>query len=349
MHTLQFDENKCLNCQSRDCLMKCQYIEIDRNRAQEEILKMARGGDSFVLHECVTCYGCEEYCPMGNHPFYLIVERQEAFDVPPVPRPLVRRAVNLGLPFRGEPGIKEINGPVLNMAAFSDLMPLIQGRLFEGLPVISTDGRKMFHYFCQLMYLHYAKSSVIKERLPGVIGTIMSHKPAEVICFHDECYGAYTSYCPSVGIDVPFTPVHFFEYLYNRLEELKDIIRPVNLKVAYQRPCSSRLSPDKHRFVREIFQSIGANEVGREFVDENALCCGGTIQGQRREGSRKRAAAIQKKNVEDMKKAGAQVCVFNCPACLQTLGGMTAREGIRPVYMSDLCRLAIGETPTGWR
>jgi len=49
-----------------------------------------------------------------------------------------------------------------------------------------------------------------------------------------------------------------------------------------------------------------------------------------------------------MKKAGAEVCVFNCPACLQTLGGMVAREGIRPVHMSDLCRFAIGETPAGW-
>jgi hypothetical protein len=349
MYALQFDETKCLDCHDQDCLTKCQYIEIDHNRVREEMLKMARGEDSFVLRECVTCYGCEEYCPMGNHPFFLIVERQEALGIPPVPGPLVQRAVNLGLPFRGEPEITQMNGPVLNMAAFSELTPLIQGRLFEGLPVISTDGRKMFHYFCQLMYLHYGKSSVIKERLPGIIDTIARHKPTEVICFHDECYGTYTSYCPAVGIDVPFTPVHFFEYLYKRLMELKHLIKPVGLNVAYQRPCSSRLSPEKHRFVGEIFRLIGAREVEREFVGENALCCGGTIQGQRRQGSRKRAAAIQDKNIDDMKKAGAEVCVFNCPACLQTLGGMLAREGIRPVYMSDLCRLAIGETPAGWR
>ncbi len=349
MYALQFDENKCLNCRGQDCLMKCQYIEIGRDRAREEILKIARKEDSFVLRECVTCYACEEYCPMGNHPFYLIVERQEELGITPVPGPLVQRAVNMGLPFRGEPEIGEINGPVLNMAAFSELTPLIQGKLFEGLPVISTDGRKMFHYFCQLMYLHYAKSSVIKERLPGVIATIMRHRPTEVICFHDECYGTYVSYCPSVGIDVPFTPVHFFEYLYRRLNELKDLIRPVDLKVAYQRPCSSRLSPGMYGFVGKIFRLIGANEVEREFTGENALCCGGPVQGQKREGSRKRAAALQKKNIEDMKKAGAEICVFNCPACLQTLGGMTAREGIRPVHMSDLCRFAIGEIPAGWR
>jgi hypothetical protein len=136
-------------------------------------------------------------------------------------------------------------------------MDLIQGRLFEGLTVISTDGRKMFHYFCQLMYLHYARSSVIKERLPGIIDTISRHKPTKVICFHDECYGTYTSYCSAVGIDVPFKPVHFYDFLYRRLTELKDTIRPVNLKVAYQRPCSSSLSPDKHHFVRDIFELVG--------------------------------------------------------------------------------------------
>lgn len=349
MNTFLFDEDKCMHCHGQDCLTKCQYIEIAGGEARKEILKIAGGEDSFVLHECVTCYGCEEYCPMGNHPFYLIVERQEALGINPVPRPLVQRAVNLGLPFRGEPVISEVNGPVLNMAAFSELTPLIKGRLFEGLTVISTDSRKMFHYFCQLMYLHYAKSSVIKERLPGIIDTITRHRPTEVICFHDECYGTYASYCSSVGIDVSFTPVHFFEYLYNRLKKLKDLIKPVNLRVAYQRPCSSRLSPDKHRFVGEIFKLIGAEEASREFTNENSLCCAGTIQGQRKDGSRKRAAALQKKNVEDMVKAGAEVCIFNCPACFQTLGRLVSREGIKPLYMSDLCRLSIGEKPVGWR
>jgi len=324
-------------------------MDIDRDTAKREILKIAHSEDSYVLHDCVTCYACEEYCPAHNHPFYLIAEKQEELDFPPLPRPLIQRGINIGVPFRGEPEINEVEGRVLNMGAFADHMYLIQGKLFESLPVISTDPRKMFHYFCQLMYLHYARTSVIKERLPKIIETIAKHKVTEVIFFHDECYGTYTSYCPAVGIDVPFKPVHFFEFLYNRLNELKNEIKLVDLKVAYQRPCSSRLSSDKLHFVADIFNLIGADYVRREYVDENALCCGGTIQGQRREGSRKRAAEVQKRNIEDMKNAGAEVCVFNCPACYQTLGEMVARNGIRPIFMSDLCRLAIGEQPAGWR
>jgi Fe-S oxidoreductase len=349
MYKLEFNTDECSMCATQDCLTKCQYLDIDSDTAKNEISKIANGEASFVLRDCVTCYACEEYCPVDNHPFYLIVEKQEELDVFPLPRPLTQRGIQLGIPFRGEPVIEELHGRVLNMGAFSDLMGRIQGKLFEGLPVISTDPRKMFHYFCQLMYLHYGKSSIIKERLPGIIQTIAKHKAAEVICFHDECFGTYSSYCPAVGIDVPFKPIHFFEFLFDRLNKLKNEIKPVNLKVAYQRPCSSRLSSDKHHFAKDIFELIGAEVVEREYVDENALCCGGTIQGQRREGSRKRAVQVQKMNVKDMKDAGAQLCVFNCPACYTTLANLVAQNGMRPVFMSDLCRLAIGEKPAGWR
>ncbi len=349
MYTLKFDEQKCLRCPTHACLTKCRYMDIDKDSAREEILKIARGEDSFVLHDCVTCYACEEYCPMNNHPFYLIVQRQEELNVPPLPRPLIQRGINMGVPFRGDPIIEEVNGKALLMGAFSDHMFLIQGRLFEGLPVISSDPRKMFHYFCQLMYLHYSRISVINERLPKIIDTISMHNVTEVVCFHDECYGAYSSYCPAMGIDVPFKPIHLFEFLYHRLLELKDQIRDVNLRVAYQRPCSARLSPDKHHFVEDIFRLIGAEPVPRKYSGEDALCCGGAIEGQRREGSRKRALDIQRRNISDMADAGAEVCVFNCPACFHTMEHSVAQKGIKPVYMSDLCRLAIGERPAGWR
>ncbi|MFC1916567.1 heterodisulfide reductase-related iron-sulfur binding cluster [Chloroflexota bacterium] len=349
MFELRFDENKCLACQTCDCLTKCQYMDIDKDTAKTEMRKIINGEDSFVLHDCVTCYACEEYCKMGNHPFYLIVERQEEKDIPPLPRPLIRRGVQMGIPWRGEPKIKEVEGPVLDMCVFPHLADLIQGKLFEGVSLLSTDSRTVFHFFCQLMYLHYARTSVIKDRLPKIIETIAKHKVKEAVFLHDECYGTFASYCPAVGIKVPFQPIHLFEYLYNRLQELKDEIKPLNLRVAYQRPCSSRLSSDKFHFVDDIFNLIGVESVKREYVGENALCCAGTITGQRKEGRRQLAADVQKRNIEDMIEAGAEVCVFNCPACFDTLAELVAKRGIKPIYMSDLCRLAIGEKPARWR
>ena len=348
MFELKFDERKCSACQTCDCLTKCQYMDLDIDTAKTEMRKIINGEDSFVLHDCVTCYACEEYCKMGNHPFYLIVERQEELDIPPIPYPLIKRGVQLGIPFRGEPQIVEVKEPVVSLGVFSNLAYLTQGKLFEGVSLISTDPRTMFHFFCQLMYLHYARTSVIKERLPGIIETIAKHNVKEVIFFHDECYGTFASYAPAVGIDVPFKSIHLFEYLYNRLKELKDEITPLNLKVAYQRPCSSRLSSDKLHFVNDIFELIGVDSE-REYVDENALCCGGTIVGQRKEGRRQLAADVQNRNIEDMVNAGAEFCVFNCPACYDTLSHLVTKKGIWPIYMSDLCRLAIGEQPAGWR
>jgi Fe-S oxidoreductase len=222
---------------------------------------------------------------------------------------------------------------------------LAQGKLFEGLTPISVDQRKMHHYFCNLMYLHFARLSVINDRLPGIIDTIAAHKPTEVVQFHDECYGTYTSYAPAFGIEVPFRSIHLFEHLYTRLKALKDDIKPLGYKVAYQRPCSSRLSPDTHQFVDKIFDLVGVEHVEREYVDENALCCGSTFMAQKQPGSRKYCIEIQKENIEDMKNAGAEICLFNCPACMETIGKKVADNGIMPLWMSDLCRLAIGEKP----
>ncbi len=77
MPVLQFNEDVCATCPTADCLVKCQYLKLDRDDAHREMMKIVTGEDSSVLHDCVTCYGCEEYCPRGNHPYYLICERRE--------------------------------------------------------------------------------------------------------------------------------------------------------------------------------------------------------------------------------------------------------------------------------
>ena len=155
----------------------------------------------------------------------------------------------------------------------------------------------------------------------------------------------FSSYASAIGLEVPFKPVHLFEYLYNKLKELKDEIRPLNIKAAYQRPCSSRLSSDKLHFVDDIFNLIGVESVKREFTGEKALCCGAAIRDQAREGRSLLTDEVQNKNIVDMIEAGAEVCAFNCPYCFETMAEIVARKGIKPVFVSDLCRLAIGENP----
>ncbi len=52
---------------------------------------------------------------------------------------------------------------------------------------------------------------------------------------------------------------------------------------------------------------------------------------------------VQQRNIDDMVDAGAEYCVFNCPACQSTLSEKVTKRGIKPIHIIDLCKMAIGE------
>ena len=85
MFKLDFDKQKCINCKTTSCLSKCQYMDLDTEKAKIEWEKLINDEKSSVLEDCVTCYACEEFCPVGNHPFYFIVEQQEKNGLLPLP------------------------------------------------------------------------------------------------------------------------------------------------------------------------------------------------------------------------------------------------------------------------
>ncbi|MEM1670825.1 MAG: (Fe-S)-binding protein [Archaeoglobaceae archaeon] len=335
---LKFQKELCETCPTYDCLTRCQYLNIDTKTAEREIRKLLNGEDSFVLHECVTCYACEEYCKRGNHPFYLITDLQEKKGILPAPKPIVKQWVNLGIPDKKDiPHFYGAEEPVISLCLFPDFVDSISGKLFQGVSIVL--GR---HFFCNLVYLHFGKPSLIRERLPKIIENIASHGFKEVVFFHDECYSTFTSYADAYEIKVPFRPVHLFQYLYNRLKELKDEIKPLNVRIAYQRNCSTRLTPQKEHYLDKIFELLGVERVEREYDRENALCCGGIIRGLQKLDL---FVEVQKKNVEDMKNAKAEYCVFNCPACYSSLAERVRKEGIKPIMLHQLCKLALREEP----
>ena len=346
MFELRHDDGKCLNCPTCDCLTKCLYMELDKDAAKTEIKKIINGQDSPVLQDCVLCYACEEYCQWGNHPMFLISERLEEKNMRVIPEFITEALINAYDPLAEELKIRTVKEPVIDMCWNPQLVDLsIQGKLFQGLSILPADIDSQRHFGCQAIYLHTGSPSITKSYLPKIVENIARHNVKEVICAHDECYGMFTLYASAIGLEVPFKPVHLFEYLYDRLRELKEEIKPLNIKAAYQRPCSSRLSSDKFHFVDDIFNLIGVESVPREYTGKKALCCGAAIKDQAREGRSQLAVYIQSENIADMVKAGAEVCAFNCPYCFETLAEQVAQKGIKPVFLSDLCRLAIGEKP----
>ena len=340
MNVLKFDPRICDACDSVACLMKCQHLDFrDVAEAKAEKQKINAGEDSRVLHECLTCYACQEYCPNGNNPFFLIVERQEQMGFLPAPTPIVAEQLKMMAP-KGRITNMKVHSPVVNLCAFPMLAGSVRGSLFEGASVIAgTD------IFCNIMWLHFAKNSTIRERVPQVIDNIMAFYLSdsgvdEMICFHDECYGTYTSVAAAYGIRVPFKPVHQFDYIDRRLDALAGRIKPLKVKIAYQRPCSNRLVPETDKVLDRVFEKIGAERVPRTYDRENALCCGGILRAQQRD---ELADELVEKNIADMLTAGATYCVFNCPFCMATMAQEVAERGLMPILVSDLCLAALGE------
>ena len=337
MYPINFDPAVCASCGTCDCLMKCQYMTFTLEEARREKAAINSGEGSRVLTECATCYACEEYCPNGNHPFYMIVERQEQRGLLPAPAPITRQQTLMMKP-RGTITPGKVRAPVIDMCYFPMLTNSIRAPLYDNPSVIVGSD-----IFCNVMWLHFARNSVIRERLPRVIENIWHYylrdsDTDELICFHDECYATFSHLAPAFNIDVPFKPVHVFEYISGRLDALKDDITPLDAKVAYQRPCSNRLIPETQHWVDDIFGKIGAERVEREYDRGNALCCGQVLRAHQRE---EKADDLQERNLNDMVQAGAAYCVFNCPACMETLAEPAAERGLFPIHLSDLCQVAL--------
>lgn len=343
MPDLLFDESVCRNCETVDCLTRCQYLDLDIEGAKREKRRLLDGEDSFVLSRCTTCYACEEYCPTNNHPFFQIVEIQEDRGMYTAPKPITHQQIKW-YSLKGDvelPG--PLQAPAVSMCLFPDMEEKVQGQLFEGAsPFLGRD------FFCNLVYLHFAKMSLIKERLPRVIGNIQYNLEryglSELVCFHDECYAGFTHWAKAYGVPVPFHPIHLYAFLAERLRDLREKITSLKVRVAYQRPCSNRLIPWTLGLVDEVFDLVGAERAERTYEGENALCCGSILFMQGRDDL---AEELQEKNIRDMLDAGAQYCLFNCPMCLYTLGEEVSKRGIVPVTMPDLCRMALGEKAPG--
>ncbi|MFX1304287.1 MAG: heterodisulfide reductase-related iron-sulfur binding cluster [Promethearchaeota archaeon] len=332
-----FDKSHCSECENVDCLTRCQWMDIDQETARIEMEKMISGEDSFVLKECVTCYACDEYCPYSSHPFDLITELQEKHNSLDIDPNTLKTTIDRFKP-PYELRLKEIDPdkPVFHKCTFSTLNPEeMKGQMFENLQYLS--GRA---FFCNLQYHHLAKDSVIRERLPIIMENIKKHGVKELICWHDECYGLWTSYCQRNNIDVPFKPIHLFEYVYNYLKEHESELIKLNMKIAYQRNCSNRFIPETDKWVDKICELIGVERVAREYDRENALCCAGAFSWI---GKSNLARPTQNKNVKDMVDHGAEVCVYNCPMCKEVLGAKVERNGLKNYLLSDLARMALGE------
>lgn len=329
-----FDSKKCVLC--GQCRDRCLYIDYAPGTGAGEWEKLVNGEPVSWLHQCITCFACNEYCPNGARPFDLILERlEERGDyVNPDLLSMAQQMFTPKKPFTPP----ETGKQAISLCTIYTTIPWsFSGPLFEELTLL-----KGAHYFCNLIYPHMGNDSLMRERLQPLIDKYATLGAEEIIFAHDDCYTVMTDAVKRFGMKLPFRPVHLFEHLRDRLVALKSDIRPLNMKIAYQRPCASRLTPWKEPLLDEIFDLIGAKRVNRRYDRDNAMCCGQDMGGIQKRGEK--FPAYKTDNIMDAKAAGAEAMIYLCPLCLDALGGLARENGLSNYMISDLCRLAIGES-----
>jgi len=314
-----------------DCLVECHWIEVERERAVEWMKAMIDGQRTPVIEQCITCYACNEICPQQANPFDLIAKLQEKYHIFLTEEEI--DATEKRYLFTGQLQEYPKADRLMSICVFgkSDAH-LIQGELYD-LPLV---GGKP--YFCWLLS-HSGAESLQRKHAQVLVDRLALTGAKEIICFHDDCYAMLGKLAPEYGVEVPFRPVHFSEYLVEYLRANPDRIKPLNLDLAYQRPCASRHTPEKEHFIDELFDLIGVNRVERKYDRKSAMCCG-SMKFLLKLGDPR---PDQEMNIEDAQEAGAQGIVCLCPMCIQSLSEVARQREIPLIFIGDLVRMALGE------
>ncbi len=325
-----FKQELCNLC--GDCLVECQWIDADRDQAIEWMQLMIAGEKTPVLQQCITCYACNEICLQDANPFDLLASLQEKYHVFLSEEiATVEEAKNVFTrELTGYPQAKT----VMTVCAFEKTHShLIQGELYE-LPRV---GGKP--YSCWMLFSHWGAQSIQRKHVQEMVDRLALTGADEVVCFHDDCYAVLTAMAPEFGIEVPFRPVHLAEHLVRYLQSNKHRIQPLDIDIAYQRPCASRHTLEKEHFVDELFELVGARRVERVYDRKQAMCCASIMlllgNGDPR--------PHQEKNVLDAKQNGASAIVCLCPMCIGNLSQVAAEYDMPLIFLGDIARMALGE------
>jgi len=347
---MAFDLSKCDFSRCRgECLARCPYVSYDEDDAKRAMKSLIEGERHQILKECITCAACNDFCPLGADPWDLIARRQEETDALGIPadaKPssdwLTKPAVVIR---RGKPG-----GALISAGGIYEVVPqaeFLTGQVFEDATIIGGGP-----YACGFTETHLGRASRPLKNLPHFI-----ENPAkaaeefgvdEIVFTHDACYNVATTLAMQQGIEVPFRSVHILEYIRNWLRDHPDrITNPLGISVAVQGGCTTRYAPkggDREiwsDWLADIFEMIGVESVEekRTYTGDDRLCCGCGIFHTQHE----RAIEIQRKNIGDAAKAGAEELVFICPACISVMRATCRKMELEPIYITQLVKLALGE------
>ncbi|UCF56101.1 MAG: (Fe-S)-binding protein [Deltaproteobacteria bacterium] len=326
-----FDRSKCDLC--GDCFVRCQYVDYDEDEAVRQMMALIEGKEAEILAECMTCCSCNHYCPTGANPFDLITEMQEKlgmriadeefYEIQEFPNEIIK----------GDP-----DKPIMSLCVIEPWLPpdVLDSQLFKGMTLIK--GSK---YFAWMGVCHLGWSTPIRENAQAFVDNLAELGAKEILFIHADDYAMLTEVVKGYGIEVPFRPINIIEYLRDYLKENQSSITRLNKRIAYQRNCADRCAPVDDSILGELFELIGVERVNRKHDREGGLCCGALFVKSKAE----QVSKIQDMNLNDAKDHGAEAMVFLCPVCLYALGKGTEERGMAPIFITDICKMALGEKP----
>lgn len=325
-----FKADQCKLCGL--CLTQCQWMTVTTEKAVQWRKEMTAGKRTPVLDNCITCFSCNEICPNGADPCDQNLELQEKYRTL-VPEAVVKAFEKNDL-FEGEVTNVPKADRILSACSYEKTDPgLLQGDIYD-LPRV---GGKP--YLCWAAFPHMGALSIQRQQLQTLVQRLAMTRAKEVVCFHADCYSALAKTAPEAGIHIPFKPIHLADYLVEYLLRHVDRVKPLNMAIAYQRPCTSRHTPEKEAVIDAFFELVGVRRVERKYDRKQALCCT-SVKLMHNKGDGK---LERQKNVSDAKNAGAELMVYFCPVCRTLLAEAAGENGLPLVFLGDLARAAIGE------
>lgn len=333
-----WDASKCDLC--GDCLVECRYVDYDKDRAAGEIKLLMEGKPADILDSCITCNACYETCPTGADPANLIHKMQEKIGSPIAAhaKPMLEGLAKILEEGNGDSKLiaGDPDKPVLSFDSFEfNQFPdgTLESKLFAGMSVVRGT-----QYMSLVGLVHMGGASFAEKYARKVIDRLAEFGK-DIVYIHNEGYVLAHVTSKELGIEVPYNYMHLFDYLRNYFRENKDSITKLNKKVAYQTNCADRWLPEEDEMLNDVLDLIGVERVQRQYEGQNALCCSGPIIRTDRE----LAVKIQEDNVQDAINAGADAMITICPICDWVMRRPTSQMGLPKIFVTDLCRMALGE------
>jgi len=336
-----WDASKCNLC--GDCLVNCRYVHYDRDKAIADITLLIEGKDAEILSKCTTCMACSDYCPTGADPADLIFKMQEKIGTSPIvivgkpAREALVRAFEKGDdPPQLIPG--DPDKPALSLDSFRfENFPegTFDSQIFKGMTIVRGG-----QYASLTGYVHMGGASLVEKYGQRVLDNL-ARLGKDIVYVHNEGFVLAHVKAKEYGFRVPFKYMHLFEYLRDYLRSHKKNISKLGSKVAYHANCATRLIPEYDDYLDEVFELVGVERPTRKYERLNAVCCTAPLIYVNRE----LAVDIQKKNFEDAIACGADAIITSCPLCYRVLTRPSVKFNLPNIFITDLCRIALGEKP----